>query len=73
VDLLISDVGLPDGNGLDLMREAGREQAMRGIALSGYGSEDDVRRSLAAGFTTHLTKPVPISRLRRAIAEVALG
>jgi CheY-like chemotaxis protein len=71
VDLLISDVGLPDGNGLDLMREAGGERAMRGIALSGYGSEDDVRRSLAAGFTAHLTKPVPISRLRQTIAEVA--
>jgi signal transduction histidine kinase len=71
VDLLISDVGLPDGNGLDLMREAGGERAMRGIALSGYGSEDDVLRSLAAGFTAHLTKPVPISRLRQTIAEVS--
>jgi CheY-like chemotaxis protein len=73
VDLLISDVGLPDGNGLDLMRAVPGEAAMKGIALSGYGSDDDVRRSLAAGFATHLTKPVPISRLRQAIAEVARG
>jgi signal transduction histidine kinase len=73
VDLLISDVGLPDGNGLDLMRAVPGEAPMKGIALSGYGSDDDVRRSLAAGFATHLTKPVPISRLRQAIAEVARG
>jgi len=71
VDLLISDVGLPDGNGLELMREVMGDRRVKGIALSGYGSDDDIRRSLAAGFTAHLTKPVPISRLRQAIAEVA--
>src|SRR5260221_553855 len=48
VDLVISDLGLPDGNGLDLMREIGREHRVKGIALSGYGTEDDVQRSLAA-------------------------
>jgi CheY-like chemotaxis protein len=53
------------------MREVVGDRRVKGIALSGYGSDDDVRRSLAAGFTAHLTKPVPISRLRQAIAEVA--
>jgi signal transduction histidine kinase/CheY-like chemotaxis protein len=71
VDLVISDLGLPDGNGLDLMREIGREHRVKGIALSGYGTEDDVQRSLAAGFAAHLTKPVTIAALRQAIVRVA--
>jgi CheY-like chemotaxis protein len=73
-DLLISDLGLPDGSGLDLMRElAGRPNPVRAIALSGFGTEDDVQRSLAAGFAAHLTKPVPMATLRRVIAQVATG
>jgi CheY-like chemotaxis protein len=71
VDLVISDIGLPDGSGLDLMREVTERYHLRGIALSGYGSEDDVQRSLRAGFAAHLTKPVPMSTLRQTIAEVA--
>jgi signal transduction histidine kinase/ActR/RegA family two-component response regulator len=71
VDLVISDLGLPDGSGLDLMREIGREHRVKGIALSGYGTEDDVQRSLAAGFAAHLTKPVTIAALRQAIGRVA--
>jgi two-component system CheB/CheR fusion protein len=73
-DLLISDLGLPDGSGLDLMRElARRPSRVRAIALSGFGTEDDVQRSLAAGFAAHLTKPVPMATLRRVIAQVARG
>src|SRR4051794_26754256 len=58
-DLLITDVGLPDGSGLDLMRElrAMRDQ-VRGIVLSGYGTELDKEKSQTAGFAEHLTKPV---------------
>jgi CheY-like chemotaxis protein len=73
-DLLISDLGLPDGSGLDLMRVlARRPKRVRAIALSGFGTEDDVQRSLAAGFAAHLTKPVPMATLRRVIAQVATG
>jgi two-component system CheB/CheR fusion protein len=71
VDLLISDVGLPDGSGLDLMREVSNRYGLKGIALSGFGTEEDVQRSLAAGFVAHLTKPVPMSSLHSAIARVA--
>jgi CheY-like chemotaxis protein len=71
VDLLISDVGLPDGSGLDIMRDVGRRLGVKGIALSGFGTEEDVRRSLAAGFCEHLTKPVPMTALRQAIARAA--
>jgi len=71
IDLLISDLGLPDGTGMDLMRELGSRYGLRGIALSGYGSEDDVRRSLEAGFSRHLTKPVNFKALAAIIHETA--
>ncbi|MGE5608756.1 MAG: PAS domain S-box protein [Bacillota bacterium] len=68
-DLLLSDIGLPDGSGLDLMRQLHRTQRLKGIALSGYGMEEDVRRSLDAGFLAHLTKPINLEQLRAAIAQ----
>jgi CheY-like chemotaxis protein/two-component sensor histidine kinase len=66
-DLVVSDLGLPDGSGLELMRELSARYGFRGIALSGYGMEEDVRQSLEAGFQTHLTKPVNVQALRAAI------
>jgi CheY-like chemotaxis protein len=68
-DLLLSDIELPDGTGLDLMRDLA-PKAVRGIAMSGYGSEDDIQQSLAAGYDEHLTKPVDIHRLEEAIRRV---
>lgn len=72
IDLVISDLGLPDGTGMDLMRELGARYGLRGIALSGYGSEEDVRRSLEAGFSRHLTKPVSFQALEAVIHETAV-
>jgi DNA-binding NtrC family response regulator len=70
-DLVISDVGLPDGNGYDLMREMlERECTTKGIAVSGYGTEKDVEDSLRAGFTLHLVKPVEFNVLCDAIRRV---
>lgn len=69
LDLVISDLGLPDGSGLDLMRELSERHALRGIALSGYGTEKDVRDSREAGFSRHLTKPIDLDRLRAALRE----
>ena len=73
-DLLISDIGLPDGSGLDLMR---RVVAQRGpvlaIALTGYGMEEDIRRSLEAGFASHMTKPIDFPRLEAVIRKVSAG
>lgn len=71
IDLLLSDLGLPDGSGHDLMRELGRRYGIRGIALSGYGMEEDIRRSMDAGFEKHLTKPVSLQALRSVLQEVA--
>ena len=68
-DLLLSDIGLPDGSGLDVMRELSARFDIKGIALSGFGQEVDLRKSTEAGFTTHLTKPISLQVLE----EVILG
>ncbi len=65
--LVISDIGLPDGNGYELMAELKKDGAVKGIALTGYGMEQDVARSRAAGFVAHLTKPVGIRSLEAAL------
>ena len=70
-DLLISDLGLPDGNSMDIMRELKHRYALQGIALSGYGTEEDIRQSREAGFAEHLTKPVSFQDLRQAIDRMA--
>ena len=64
-DLLLSDLGLPDGSGHDLMRQL-RERGHRlpGIALSGYGQEEDIRQSHEVGFAAHLDK-AGVTRSRR--------
>ncbi|HVU18284.1 MAG TPA: PAS domain S-box protein [Candidatus Didemnitutus sp.] len=70
-DILISDVGLPDRNGYDLMVELrGLKPNLVGIALSGYGMEEDLAKSRAAGFASHLVKPVTIGMLEEAIAAL---
>ncbi|HEV2853634.1 MAG TPA: MASE1 domain-containing protein [Thermoanaerobaculia bacterium] len=68
-DLVVSDLGLPDGSGLDVMGELSRRYNLPGIALSGYGMEEDVRRSHEAGFSRHLTKPVGLPALEAAIRK----
>jgi PAS domain S-box-containing protein len=72
IDLVISDLGLPDGSGLDLMRALKASHGLRGIALSGYGTEEDRRQSEAAGFTAHLTKPVSLDTLLAEIRRAGL-
>jgi CheY-like chemotaxis protein len=71
-DLAVSDLGLPDGSGNDLMRHFAA-RGMPGIALSGFGMEEDLRRSREAGFRLHLTKPVSFDRVEQAIREVVRG
>jgi PAS domain S-box-containing protein len=71
IDLVVSDLGLPDGNGLDLMRELAGRYGLKGIALSGYGMEEDLRRSQEAGFERHLTKPINFQSLQAVLREVA--
>jgi len=68
--LLISDIGLPDGNGCDLMVELKKTRPLNGIALTGFGMEQDLARSRDAGFVTHLIKPVRIQSLEAALSTV---
>jgi light-regulated signal transduction histidine kinase (bacteriophytochrome) len=72
-DLVISDLGLPDGNGNDLMRELREQHRLKGIALTGWGMENDIRSSKEAGFACHLTKPVNFRSLTAAIRNVVDG
>jgi CheY-like chemotaxis protein len=70
IRLVISDLGLPDGSGHELMRELAATYGLRGIALSGFGMEDDVQRAADAGFSRHLTKPVDFETLLSNIREL---
>ena len=70
-DILISDLGLPDGSGYDLMRDLARSQHIPGIALSGFGMKEDIENSIAAGFSRHFTKPVDWQELQSEILKVA--
>ncbi|WP_395744828.1 PAS domain S-box protein [Prosthecobacter sp.] len=69
-DLLVSDLGLPDGSGYDVMRRVRAARGMPGIAMSGYGMEEDMRRSREAGFSEHLVKPIDLRELIAAIRRV---
>ena len=70
-DLLISDIGLPDGSGVEVMRRLAHLYRIKGIALSGYGMQEDIRRSKDAGFAAHLTKPVDVSVLEETLRGIA--
>ncbi|MEO6005665.1 MAG: ATP-binding protein [Opitutus sp.] len=66
-DLVLSDIGLPDGDGFALMEQLRERHGLKGIALSGYGMEEDLIRSNAAGFFAHLTKPINAKVLNRTL------
>ena len=69
-DLLISDIGLPDRTGYELMSELRKSKGLPGIALSGFGAEADVTQARDAGFSEHLTKPINFERLEQAIRRL---
>jgi CheY-like chemotaxis protein len=73
VDLLVSDIGLRDGNGHDLMRQIralAPTAPIRGIAISGHGGTEDLEQSQAAGFAMHLVKPVSLDALEAAVVRI---
>jgi PAS domain S-box-containing protein len=71
-DLVVSDLGLPDGSGLDLMPQirALSPYELKGICLTGYGMEEDIRKSREAGFLAHLTKPVNFQELSAVLGRI---
>ena len=71
-DIVILDIGLPDVSGYEVarqLREDSRFQKLELIALSGWGTEDDKRKAVAAGFNRHFTKPVDAGALCAALAR----
>ena len=70
-DLLLSDLGLPDGSPGDVMKKVAERNATVGVALSGFGMEKDVERSRSLGFKHHLVKPVDVGRLEEVLRECA--
>jgi CheY-like chemotaxis protein len=69
-DVVLSDIGLPDGSGYEVIAQAKRKQPVKGVALTGFDKEEDIRRSKEAGFDFHLTKPVDFHELRTVLAQV---
>ena len=72
-DLLISDIALPDGSGMDLMIQLRAISKIPGIAISGFGNDGDIERSLRAGFSQHLIKPIKLENLEVAIERALAG
>lgn len=70
IDLALCDIGLPDGDGCDLMRELRNRYSMRGIALTGYNMDDDDDRVSQAGFDSRLVKPIDFDALCRVVEHV---
>ncbi len=70
IDAMVSDLGLPDGRGTDLMKQIVAIRPLPAIALSGYGMESDIENSKEAGFSRHLTKPVDFHQLEEALAAL---
>ena len=70
-DVIVSDLGLPDCSGLELITEFRTRRTTPAIALSGYGMESDVRNCIVAGFNEHLTKPIDFAQLLQTITRLA--
>jgi CheY-like chemotaxis protein len=70
-DFVISDLGLPDGSGNELMRSLRGLHRLTGIALSGSDAEEHIQETFASGFVRHFIKPIDIDRLQQALIELA--
>jgi DNA-binding response OmpR family regulator len=68
-EILLSDLNLPDGDGLELVREAKKVQKLKAIALTGRQSEEERALGMEAGFDLYLTKPIDFRELRKAISS----
>jgi CheY-like chemotaxis protein len=69
-DLVITDIGLPDGDGWELMRQLRERGPVRAVAMSGYGWKEDLEKSRAAGFEAHLLKPLKIAELGNVLRKM---
>ena len=76
-DVLVSDIGMPGEDGYELMRKVRAREPERGglvpaLALTGYAGSEDAARAVAAGYQTHMAKPVVLSELVAAVASLAM-
>src|SRR4030095_14581297 len=71
IDVLVCDIGLPDGSGYDIILRAQEKRPIKAVALTGFGTEDDLRRSKEAGFEFHLVKPVDLHELQTILDKLA--
>lgn len=70
LDVVLCDIGLPDGSGYEVISQAKRKQQVKGVALTGLAGDEDIRRSKEAGFDFHLTKPVDFHELRCVLSQI---
>jgi CheY-like chemotaxis protein len=70
LDVILSDIGLPDGSGYEVISHAKRKQSVKGVALTGFDKQEDIERSKQAGFDFHLTKPVDFAELRTVLSQI---
>ncbi len=71
-DVVLCDIGLPDGSGYDVIAEAKRKRSVKAIALTGFSATEDIERGKQAGFDFHLIKPVDFHELRAVLGQVAV-
>jgi CheY-like chemotaxis protein len=69
-DVILSDIGLPDGSGYEVISEAKQKHPVKGVALTGFGTDEDIRLGKEAGFDFHLTKPVDFHELRTVLGQI---
>jgi len=69
-DVVLSDIGLPDGSGYDVITHAKSKQSVTGVALTGFDKAEDIARSKEVGFDFHLTKPVDFHELRTVLGQI---
>lgn len=70
-DVVLCDIALPDGSGYDVVAEAKRKGSVKAVAITGFGTTQDIERGKEAGFDFHLTKPVDFHELRAVLGEIA--
>ena len=70
-DVVLCDIGLPDGSGYDVISQVKRKQPVKCVALTGFDRDEDIRRGKEAGFDFHLSKPVDFHELRAVLGQVA--
>src|ERR1700730_7535485 len=68
-DVILADIGLPDGSGYEVVSQAKQKQAVKAVALTGFDREEDIRRGKEAGFDFHLSKPVDFHELRTVLSQ----